>query len=202
MCKENNITLLKDVSLDRLETWRSEWGPGDRLSPDGDRFKGRPRRKDDRMGPTSQNIFQGYLKRFCAWAHARGHLPVDPAAVLGSIPPNPAKTMPLTLAQFDELIAAAEKYDRYRLRPMDRFDAELKAIFLVQRWTGLRVLDVLALPRKALVGNVLSLKTIKTGALVVADLSLQVVEALAAIPPRPGTHSRPSILPAPPRWMT
>jgi len=185
---EKKITLLRDITSSHLETWREEWGLGDLLPPSVENPKGAPRRTDDKIGAPSQNQFQGYLKRFCHWAHTRGHFAVNPAAVLDSIRPDDKRTMPLTLEQFDELIAAAEKYDSYRMRPMDRFGAELKAIFLVQRWTGLRILDVLALPRKALVGNALSLKTIKTGAKVKATLPLHVVAALAAIPPRPGTH--------------
>jgi hypothetical protein len=49
--------------------------------------------------------------------------------------------MPLSLEQFLELIAAADKYDSYRKRDLDRFGIEVKAIFLVQRWVGQRELE-------------------------------------------------------------
>jgi site-specific recombinase XerD len=186
--EDNEIVLLKDMTPDRVETWRSEWGLGDELPPNASHPGGRPRRKDDKMGPTTQSLFQGYLKRFCNWAHTRDHFSKNPTALLESIRPGDKRTMPLSLEQFDELIVAAEKYDSYRFRAQDRFGIELKAIFLVQRWVGLRILDVLVLPRRALVGNVLRLKTIKTGAPVVADLPAHVVAALKAIPSRPGTH--------------
>jgi len=57
--------------------------------------------------------------------------------------------MPLTPKQFDEVIAATYKYDEERRVDKDRFGADLRAVFLVQRWTGLRLTDVLMLRVRA-----------------------------------------------------
>jgi integrase len=63
------------------------------------------------------------------------------------------------------------------------FTKELTALFLVQRWSGMRILDCLMLPRTALVGSTLQTRTKKTGALVDCDLPNEAVEALLALPP-------------------
>ena len=67
---------------------------------------------------------------------------------------------------------------------VSKMAAEFRALFLLQRWAGLRILDALVLPRSGIVGNRLSLVTIKTGA-VINDRVLpdEVVEALAALSP-------------------
>jgi hypothetical protein len=88
---ENKIVLLKDVTPGLQETWRGEWGSGDRLPPDATHKEGKLRRKDDRIGPTAQNQFQGNLVRLCRWAHGRGHFPVNPAGLLGSIRINESR---------------------------------------------------------------------------------------------------------------
>jgi integrase len=103
---------------------------------------------------------------------------------------DPKKTQPLNPEQFTQLIDATDKYDTFvrERRPEERFGAELKAIFQIQRWTGLRILDVLVLPRKAIVCGVLKTKTLKTGALVEAELPKEARAALAAVKPRPQAH--------------
>ena len=54
---------------------------------------------------------------------------------------------------FDELLAATYKFDDAQETQRARVGQHLRAIFLVQRWTGLRVGDVLILPKSALNGN-------------------------------------------------
>jgi integrase len=175
--KDNGIKRLSDVTAVSLDKWRGEWG----LEAD---------RKGDRIGPTTQNQFQGRLKAFFKWACNLGYFQRDPAACLGKIKFETEKTQPLTPEQFAQLIAATEQYDTHRrtLRPNERFGAELKAIFLIQRWTGLRILDVLMLPRKALVDGVLRLKTLKTGATVEVELPEVALMALEHVEPRPHVH--------------
>jgi integrase len=65
---------------------------------------------------------------------------------------------------------------------------ELRAIFLTMRWTGLRIGDVLRLPRSGLEGNRLMLTTQKTNVLYNAVLPDDVVAVLVALRKRPGVH--------------
>ena len=133
---ENGIKNLSEVSAAQLDKWRGEWDP---TAP----------RKEDQMGPTTQHHFLSRLKSFFRWAYEVEHLIKDPAKALKSIAPSDEQTMPLSPEQFDEVLAAVALYDGDRKRKEDRFGVELKALCLVQRWTGLRITDVLMLPRTA-----------------------------------------------------
>ena len=175
--KDNNIQLLIEVNAVRLDAWRGEWGLEAEIIY-------------NRMDRTSQNQFQARLKAFFKWAYNLEYFQRDPAATLGKIRFDPKKTQPLTPEQFDQLIAATDEYDTFRrvLPSHERFGAELKSIFQIQRWTGLRILDVLVLPRKAIFRGVLKTKTLKTGALVEAELPKIAIAALADVKPRLQTH--------------
>lgn len=175
--KDNNISLLTEVDAVRLDAWRGEWGPNAEIVY-------------NRMGRTSQNQFQARLKAFFKWAYNVEYFRRDPAATLGKIKFDPRKTQPLTPEQFTQLIDATDKYDTFERErpPEEQFGAELKAIFQIQRWTGLRILDVLVLPRKAIVRGVLKTRTLKTGALVEAELPMETRIAIAAVKPRSQAH--------------
>jgi site-specific recombinase XerD len=118
----------------------------------------------------------------------------NPSLMLKAITPDESQTWPLTAAQFAELLAATHKLDadaRYQSQKVGQY---LRAVFQVQRWTGLRVGDVLALPKSALVGNRLSVVIQKKchrkplAARVECILPDHVVEVLASLPPRNQEH--------------
>jgi site-specific recombinase XerD len=138
------------------------------------------------MGPTTQNQFLKRVKAFFRWAYEFEHIQKDPAKALKSIAFHPEKTMPLTSEQFDQVLAAVDLCDVDRKRKEDRFGVELRAVCLVMRWTGLRITDVLMLPRIALDGNLLNLTTLKTKEDTLAVLPDHAVAALKAIAPRAG----------------
>ena len=81
---------------------------------------------------------------------------------------------------------AVDRYDADQKRAEDRFGTELRALCLTMRWTGLRITDVLMLPRTALTGNSLSLTVLKTKADAQPVLPDQAIAALKAIKPRRG----------------
>jgi site-specific recombinase XerD len=181
--ERNEITLLQDITRSHLSVWRSHWSKvADPKADPATLHKG------DRMSLASQQQFQIRVKAFFKWAVENGHLAKDPAAALKPIRYKLTETQPLSKAQFDQLIAQTDLYDGRYTRACDKWGAELKAIFLAQRWAGLRIIDVLMLPRKALVGKVLSLKTLKTGAQVRTSLPSHVVKALKALKPRSQVH--------------
>ena len=169
------IEYLRDVTTRMLEDWRGQWSP---TAP----------RVDDKMGMTTQSNFLTRLKNFFAWAAVIGLIGLDPSLPLKSIRPSDKRTMPLTPKQFEELLAATERYDASQPQEEDRYGKDLKTLFLVMRWSGLRIADALMLPRTALVGNRLSLTTLKTKEMPRPILPDHVVTALLDLQPRPNTH--------------
>jgi integrase len=133
------------------------------------------------------------LKRFFRYAVRLDLIAKDPALGLDPITKSDKRTQRLTPPQFQELLAAIPKYtdaqpDNFTVR---EFGPEFRALFLLQRWTGMRILDCLMLPRTALTGNTIITTTKKTGAKVDCDVPDEVVEALLALSP-----SREHFLPA------
>jgi integrase/recombinase XerD len=171
------ISYLNEITPDMLDEWRGKWAPD-------------AAEKYDRMGDTTQSHFQTRLKGFLEWATQIRLIEANPGAALDHISASKERTHPLTQLQFEQLLAAIEPFCATRTDMVRKFAAELRAIFLVQRWTGLRIGDVLLLPRSGLVGNRMSLKTQKTGAEVDRPLPKVVVMALAALSP-----SRPEFRP-------
>jgi hypothetical protein len=53
----------------------------------------------------------------------------DPTLPIRSIKRDQAPTMPLSLAQFKQLIEATYRYDEDRRRDRDKFGVDLRAIF-------------------------------------------------------------------------
>jgi integrase/recombinase XerD len=164
------IKSLTDVTADMLDQWRGEWGD------DADK-------KYNQIGVTSQSHFQGYLKRFFRYAVRLDLIPRDPALGLAPITKSDKRTKRLTPAQFKELLVAIHMYTESQPGMVREFAPEFKALFLLQRWSGMRILDCLMLPRTALTGNSIDTKTKKTGAKVDCEVPDEVVEALLALSP-------------------
>jgi site-specific recombinase XerD len=164
------IETLEEVTADMLDEWRGQWSD-------------ESEQPDDRLGPTAQSTFQGRLKRFFEWAADINLIESDPAAKLKYIKPSDKRTNVLSPAQFEELLAAIVPFTAAQAGECREFAAEFRALFLLQRWTGLRILDCLMLPRSGLVGNRLKLKTQKNGAAVDRILPDHAVAALQALDP-------------------
>jgi hypothetical protein len=88
----------------------------------------------------------------------------DPSASLAGISKGAEPTQSLTPAQFQELLDTVEPFTSSVRTEVRGFGKELTALFLLQRYAGLRILDCIMLPRTALKGNLLSLTTKKTEA--------------------------------------
>jgi len=94
------------------------------------------------------------LRSFFRWASTLRKIDDNPASALPSIRrENEEETKPLTPKQFDELLQATYRYDADRRRDMDKFGVDMRAVFMLQRWTGLRLSDALMLPRSGVHGN-------------------------------------------------
>ncbi len=168
------VIYLDGVTTNMLDEWRGKW------SKDADD-------PDDRMGATAQATFQRRLKGLFKWATNIHLIPEDPAVELARIKPNSKRTIPLTQDQFKALMATIDPFCAESTNEVKNFAKELYAIFMLQRYVGLRLIDCLALPRTALVGNRLKLRTQKTKAKIDRKIVDEVAAALQALSPdRPG----------------
>jgi integrase len=149
--KDQGIETVREITPDVLDLWRGRWAKD-------------AEKRYNRIGQTSAAQFQGRLKGFFVWCLATRQITFDPSVLLKPITLNKARTQPLTPAQYEELFTKIEPFTEETVNKEYRgYAKELRALFLLQRWAGLRILDCLMLPRTGLVGNRISLITKKTG---------------------------------------
>ena len=134
------VVYVNDVAPAMLDQWRGSWAPDA-----GD--------KENRLSPTTQAALLTRIKAFFRWATAMEYSKRNPTLMLKAITPDDSQTWPLTPEQFDELLEATYRLDVEARYESAKVGQHLRALFLVQRWTGLRVGDVLILPKAALQGN-------------------------------------------------
>ncbi|MGO8734704.1 MAG: hypothetical protein ACLQVM_18165 [Terriglobia bacterium] len=126
--KRQGILYLRDITPDLLDEWRGQWSK-------------EAEHRYDRMGITTQSHFQTRLKGFFAWATNVRMIDYDPSAALVFIQSSDKRTQVFTPPQFDELIAAIELFTISQAGQVHEYAGELRALFLLQRWVGLRILD-------------------------------------------------------------
>jgi site-specific recombinase XerD len=170
--EHEGIHYVNDVSPGMLDEWRSSWT----------------------SALTTQAALLTRVKAFFRWATGMEYTRRNPALMLKAITPDDSQTWPLTPAQFDELLSVTHKLDEDARYKAAKVGQQLRALFEVQRWTGLRVGDVLALPKAALKGNRLTATIQKklnrkpTAARVECILPDHVVTALTSLPLREHEH--------------
>jgi site-specific recombinase XerD len=174
------IVFMDEVTKLALGQWRSAWSPTARI-------------KDNRMGSRTQHQHQQRVQEFFGWAFKNDIIDRDPSVALEPIKVVDEETQPINPEQFVELLAATEKYDAKYLSTAERdrgsrFGLVLRSLFIIMRWTGLRIGDVLMLPRAALIGDRLHLTTQKTTAKYDERVPTEVLDALAKLQPRWGVH--------------
>jgi integrase len=184
--QENGLTYLDQISPGLLYAWHGQW------SPEAEN----PR---DRLGVTTQNQYISNLHRFFKWAVSCEYLLRDPSGIVKREAAEGEQTQPLGSPEdFRQILDATFLFDdnRYRLRPTPLYGRDLRAIFLLQRWTGVRIIDALTLERSAVrrspsTGKYLMTLITKKNKKLIKDrpLPLEVVEALQAIPAQ--DHVRP-----------
>ncbi len=145
-----DIANVSDVTPGLLDQWRSSWAPD-------------AKSEENRLALTTQAALLTRVKSFFRWLTAMGYLDRNPALLLKAITPNESETMPLTPKQFDEVMESTKQLDADARYKSAKVGVYLRAIFLIQRWTGLRIGDVLQLPKAALIGNRFRLTMQKTG---------------------------------------
>jgi site-specific recombinase XerD len=176
------IIYVSDVTPAALDRWRGSWAPD---ATD----------KANQLALTTQAALLTRLKAFFKWATGMNFIDRNPTLILKPITPEESQTWPLTPKQFDELLKATYKFDSAQHMERARAGQRLRAVFLVQRWTGLRVGDVLILPKSALNGNRLTAVIRKKrnrkpkASVIERVLPDHVVKALKELPLRSEEHS-------------
>jgi integrase len=176
---EQGIVNLGDIKPAMLYAWRGAWSP-------------EAENERDRLAPATQNLYVSHLHRFFKWAVQAEYLDRDPSMLVKRQKYERIQTQPLNSPeQFAEILAATHKLDadRYTLRDVPEYGRDLRAIFLLMRWTGIRLIDALMLKRTAVTDGRLNLTTKKTGkAIKDRPLPQSVLDALETI--KPQTHVR------------
>lgn len=120
------------------------------------------------------------LKTVFRFAVEQGWLPSSPAAAIK--PPRVAltPTLPFSDEEMRRILAACEKFPGK--------GPQLRALALLMRYSGLRIMDAVTLSRKRIRDGKLFLYTQKTGTPVWVPLPPVVLQALEAFPPESQEH--------------
>ncbi len=154
-CAKKGVTRLNQLTPDLLEEWRQSWTFN---------FK----------NSSSAAIHDCYPRRFFRWCEAQDKLPRDPYKRLERFRKADPQTLPLTPNEMQRLLDAVNECE---------FSSELKyrvrTLILLQRWSGLSIIDALTLSRIALhANNCLTLRRTKTGEEVITALPAYVADSL------------------------
>jgi site-specific recombinase XerD len=169
------IQNVADVTADMLDEWVGKWSPD---AAD----------RENRLALNTQGFRLSRIRSFFRWACSIRMIDEDPTLPIRSIKRDQVQTMPLSLAQFKQLIEATYRYDEDRRRDRDKFGVDLRAIFLLQRWTGFRIVDALMLSRSAVQENRIMTGMKKTSTSVDRIVPDVVIDALSQVPRRPRMH--------------
>lgn len=175
------VVHVSDVTPAMLDEWRGAWGLD-------------AAEKENRLARTTQQALATRIKSFFQWATAMEYTKRNPAQMLKAITPDDSRTWPLTPKQFEDLLSATYKLDEDSRYKSAKVGQHLRAIFQVQRWSGLRIGDVLSLPKAALQGNRLTATIQKKrnrkpdACRIVCVLPDHVVELLTSLPLRSEEH--------------
>jgi integrase/recombinase XerD len=150
--QDRGLVFVSDFDLDMLRDFRATW----------------PNKNESARVKLGR--FQSFF-RFCVkskWVEENYAADLKPPKVID------VKIEPLEPAEFEKILEACDKVSRNR--------KALKAVVLLLRYTGLRIRDVVTLPRDAVRNSKLFLRTAKTGTDVWCPLPPGVLEALQALP--------------------
>lgn len=179
--KEKNLVYLDDIRPAMLYKWHGQWAED-------------ASNRRDRLAGSTQNLYVSHLHRFFKWTVMVDYLAKDPSVIVKRQPFERIQTQPLSSDdQLREILAATYQMDedRYEMRDTPEYGRDLRAILLLQRWTGIRIIDAITLPRAAIRvcpvtrRTLMTITTKKNGKLIKdRPLPLDVCQALQAIPAR------------------
>lgn len=155
--QKRGLRYLKELDLETLDTFRSEWKDGPRSSL----------KKLER------------LRAFLRFCERRKWIDENPAADLKAPKIQNRPTMPFTQAEMMKVLTA---FDKYAKRAGRANAQRLKAFVLLLRYSGMRIGDTVKCGTDRIVGDKLFLYTQKTGVPVHSVLPDFVIRELEAAP--------------------
>ena len=154
-CRAKGISLLKQLDVATLRTFRSEWT----------------------YSALSSVKRLEYLRGFLRFCEDSGWIETNPARLLKPPKVTQRPTLPFEESEVERILAAADALNRW-----GSFGPKARAMILLLRYSGLRMQDAACLERSRLKNGRLFLYTQKTGSPVYLPLPPAVVSALEDTP--------------------
>jgi integrase/recombinase XerD len=154
--ENKGLVYVSDINLDNMREFRATW-PNENESA--------------RVKLGNLRSFLGFCLK-SKWIEANYAKDIKPGKIVDR------RIIPIEAGELEAILKACDD-----CRSKKRGQT-LKALILLMRYTGLRVRDAVTLRRDTIHGSRLFLRTAKTGVDVFCPLPQQVVEALAALPPK------------------
>jgi integrase/recombinase XerD len=121
------------------------------------------------------------LRTFFRFAQTNGWIAENTAAKLERQKTRPPQVLPFTQDEWVSILTACDSYGDNYGRIGQENSRRLRALVLLLRYSGLRIGDVVSLPRERIAAGKLFLYTAKTGTLVSCPLRDDVLQALDAV---------------------
>jgi integrase/recombinase XerD len=157
---KQNIFKLSELTLEKTRLFRESWTN-----------KGQSARK-------KLEFLRSFL-RFCVDS---GWIKTNPAKLIKLPIADDAQVLPFTQPEFDQILAACDRY------PDKKNRIRTRALVLLMKNSGLRLGDAVTLARDRIKGGRLQLRTAKTGTQVAVPLAPDVLNALDKIPKETGHY--------------
>jgi hypothetical protein len=126
--RKDTLVYIFEITRDNLDLWLGWWGED-------------AARVQDRIGSSVAGSLLKKIKDWLEYCVELGWIKTNPAAKIKAIARDSEQTLPLLDGRYEQVIAATYAYDE-SMPPDDRFGPELRALFELMRWTGLRISDV------------------------------------------------------------
>lgn len=167
-CDTNKVTYISQISPIMMEEWRQTWS-----------FKA--------DNSSSMAVSDGQIRKFFAWAHRMEMISKDPYCKLDKYAKSDAVTLPLTVEEMKRLLVAVDEVKVWGVNAKSKDAKEVaykvKALILLQRWSGLSIIDAVTLPRTRLYeNNAIELRRTKTGEPVLTKVPDYVADMLRLMP--------------------
>jgi integrase/recombinase XerD len=127
------------------------------------------------------------LRTFYRFAHESGWLTTNPATLIKPPKVDDPPTLPYTQEEFQKVLKVCDIYP-HEGHPNKLYGVRLKALVLLLRYSGLRIMDAVTLSKHQIENGVLKLRTAKTGTAIRVPLPPKAVEALNALPATGGYY--------------
>jgi integrase len=150
---EKGLVFVSDLTVDDVRQFRASWA--------NKNFAARKKFEN--------------LRAFLRFCNVSGWIATNPALALKPGKTSDKQIIPITKAEFANILKACDSYPNRQNR------VRLRAVVLVMRYSGLRIRDVVTLRKDHIQNGKLFLRTAKTGTDVFCPLPSEAIDALKAI---------------------